>query len=807
MKLPLLFRRPALFLLLLALLGLGQRAAAQAPVAGSVLDRAGQPLAFATAVLVQLPDSSIADSQTTTELGTYAFASVRPGRYCVRGLLLSYRGARSAAFVVAGAPVVVPALRLAPAATALADVTVRGTPPVLEQRADRTVMNVAGLNTAGDNALEVLKKAPGVTLDKDDHLVYRGSSGVTVLIDGKLSYLSGDALTNYLKSLPASAISQVELIPNPPASMDAAGTAGVLNIRLRRSQLPGLSGTATATAGYGRYEKGSVGTNLAYNLHKVRLFARVDAGRYNSYNQLNVVRHIRDSLFQQQNYWHPIDHALNYAAGADLPLTARQTVGVQVRGGIAPETTRATAESVTTDANGRPAGRRTLDNPQTSQNNNFGLNLNYRWAFDSLGHELSADADYVRYTSQQDQHFNNLLFAPRSDVAQDGGQLRSAQAADVTIRAVKVDCVRPVPGTKWRAEAGAKASWVTTQSSLQFDNLRADNWQLDSLRTNQFQYDETITAAYLSLSTTLGRLELKGGLRGEHTHSLGESPTTGQRVARDYFQLFPSLFANYKFSDADQLGLSGSRRITRPAYQNLNPFISYTDFYTVNVGNPYLAPSLSNSLVLNYTHKGFQVLSLSYLRETAAMGQVVFQNDQTKITTLTTQNLNQATTLSLTSGGHTNISKVWVMDNQVGGTYGEVQTRIEGQAVRLVRFGWSASSDHTFALPRQLKLLVGGNYESAGVSGLFALKASGAFNLGLKKQLWADRATLSLKVSDLFYTNGWFSTVRYNNIDMDWTNRYESRRVALSFTGKLGSGKTQTRHAAGSSDEEGRAGH
>lgn len=278
-------------------------------------------------------------------------------------------------------------------------------------------------------------------------------------------------------------------------------------------------------------------------------------------------------------------------------------------------------------------------------------------------------------------------------------------------------------------------------------------------------------------------------------------------MTRDYFQLFPSLFANYKFSDNDQLGLSGSRRITRPSYQNLNPFISYTDFYTVNVGNPYLAPSLSNSLVLNYTHKGFQVLSLSYLRETAAMGDVIFQNDQTKVTTLTTQNLNQATTLSLTSGGHTNIGKVWAMDNQLGVTYGEVQTRIEGQDVRLARFGWSASSDHTFALPRNYKLLVGGDYQSAGVSGLFALKASGAFNLGLKKQLWADRATLSLKLSDLFYTNGWFSTVRYNNINMDWTNRYESRRVSLSFTGKLGSGKTQTRHAAGSSDEEGRAGH
>ena len=126
--------------------------------------------------------------------------------------------------------------------------------------------------------------------------------------------------------------------------------------------------------------------------------------------------------------------------------------------------------------------------------------------------------------------------------------------------------------------------------------------------------------------------------------------------------------------------------------------------------------------------------------------------------------------------------------------------------MRLARFGWSASSDHTFVLPRGFKLLVGGDYQSAGVSGLFALRASGAFNLGLKKQLWADRATLALKVSDLFYTNGWFSSVRYQNVDTDWTNRYESRRVSLNFTCKLGTGKTQARRPAGSSDEENRVG-
>ncbi len=794
------------FLLLLIIISHVGRAQEQGQAAGSVLDAAGQPLAFATAVLVQLPDSTIASSQTTTAQGGYAFNGIKPGRYCVRALLLSYRPARSAAFVVGSAPVAVPALRLAPAATALKEVTVQGRAPVLEQLVDRTVLNVERLNTAGDNALDVLKKAPGVQLDKDDNIRYRGSAGVTIMLNGKLTYMTGGALTSYLKALPASAISQIELIPNPPASMDAAGTAGVLNIRLRRGQLPGLSGTGTVSGGYGRYEKASGGTNLAYNTGKLRLFGNVDAGRYNSFNRLVVERRIRDSLFRQVNYWHPLSHRLSYAAGAEFSPGPRHAVGAQLRGGAETEDAPTTSESTITDAAGRPAGRRTLANPRTSHDGNVGLNLNYRFALDSLGRELSADADYVRYATAKTQSFANLAYAPRSDVARDAGQLRSDQSSEVSIRAAKIDYVHPIAGMKWKAEAGAKTSWVTTRSAIAFDTLRADGWQPNLRRTNQFRYDETVTAAYLSLSTALGPLELKGGLRGEHTHSVGESATTGQRVARNYFQFFPSLFFNYKLGEHNQLGLSGSRRISRPAYQNLNPFLDYTDAYTAIQGNPFLAPSRSTSLVLNYTHRDFQVFSLSYLRETDAINDVAYQNDRTKVTTLVPQNLAQATTLSLSSGGHTDLSKVWSMDNQVVVSYALTQTLVAGRPVRLARFGWSASSEHTFLLPRQLKLQVSGRYDSPTVSGLFITKASGSLDVALKKQLWHERAALSLKLRDLFYTDQFRGVIRYANNDATWNNQYESRRLTLAITRKIGTGKIRARHASGSADEEGRVG-
>ena len=791
-------------LLLLVLPMLPQHAAAQATATGTVLDRAGQPLAFATAVLVQLPDSSIANSQTTSEQGSYAFNDVKPGRYCVKALLMSYASARSAAFVVGKAAVTVPALRLAAAATALKEVTVTGTTPMLEQHADRTVVNVDRLNTAGETALEILKKAPGVTLDKDDNIVYRGSTGVNVMIDGKLTYMSGAALSGYLKSLPASAVSQIELLPNPPASMDAAGTAGVLNIKLRRSQLPGLSGTYTLGGGYGRYEKSWAGTNLSYNVGKVRLFARLDGGRYNSFNRLTMIRTIRDSLFNQENLWRPLTYTGSYATGADVALTDRQTIGLQLRGSADQTTALSTSNSVTTDAAGNPGGRRQMTNPKNSTGSSQALNLYYRFALDSTGRELSADVDYVRYASTNDQSFSNLVFAAGSEQGRPAEQLRSATTSETTIRAAKIDYVHPFIGSKWRAETGAKTSWVTSRSAIQFDKLTDNSWLPDALRTNQFQYDEHITAGYVGANTSYGRLELKAGLRGELTQTTGRSATTGQQVDRRYFQLFPSAFASYKITEHDQVSASVSRRISRPNYQSLNPFLNYTDFYTAQQGNPFLAPSLSQSFVFNYLHKDFQVLSLSYLHETNSVNNVVTQNDDTKVSTSTPQNLAQTSTLTLSSGGHTDITKWWGVDNQLSGSYTQVETQIQNQPVRLASYSWEASSNHTFLLPRSYKLLVGGEYSSPAVMGLYHAKASGALNLGLKKQIWAERASFSLKVADVFNTSRFRSTLQYANVNQTWNNQWESRRVTLVFTCKIGSGKTQARHAAATADEEGR---
>jgi hypothetical protein len=206
-------------------------------------------------------------------------------------------------------------------------------------------------------------------------------------------------------------------------------------------------------------------------------------------------------------------------------------------------------------------------------------------------------------------------------------------------------------------------------------------------------------------------------------------------------------------------------------------------------------------------HRDFQVLSLSYLRETNVVNLVTFQDDKTKVSFSRPENLGEALTLSLTSGGHTDLNKWWGMDNQLVGSYATVRSQVEGRTVELRQFSAAVSSDHTFRLSRQYQFLVSGSYESPGIQGLYYIRSSGYLNLGLKKQLWNGRATLSVRASDLLRTSRWRSIVAYNNINMTWNNQWESRRVSATLTMKIGGGKTHSGRSNGSSDEEGRAGH
>lgn len=762
------------------------------------------PLPGTNMALYRLPDSAVIAKQQSNSTGEYTLNDVPYGKYVLKASMMGYNILETPITLQRPA-VEVPVIYLKENANQLKEVVVLGNIPSLEQKADRLVMNLAQMQTAGETALDALRKAPGVTIDKDDNVVYRGSGGVVIMIDGRRTYMTGSELSNYLKQMQAETISKIELIPNPPASYDAEGATGMINIVLKKNSRLGINGSVNAGSGYGKYGKAWGGAALNYNVGKFNLFSRVSAGYYNSYNLLNIDRLIGDSLFTQENYWHPVTKSLNFSVGGDYNINKKHTLGVIFKGSTSPDRTQVDAVSQTFDRFQTIGSNVRMNNPQRNSSENMAVNFNYRIKIDTTGKELNFDADYVRYTSERNETFSNSYYSPAGLLLNEVF-LRNHTPSAVSIRAVKADYVHPF-SAKWKLETGWKSSWVTNDNEVRFDSLKNNTWVADPRRTDHFIYDENINAGYVSIGGSLNKsLEIKAGLRAEQTVSTGNSHTTSSIVKRNYWEVFPSLFLSYNVNEDHKLNASYSRRISRPAYKSVNPFVFYSDPYTAIKGNPFLQPSFSQSLQMNYTFKSFQVLSVSYVSEVDVTTSIFTQNDQTKESVSMPENLNSAHYLSVSSGGSFNIAKWWNANLQLAAAYKDLISPIQGADFKNSGYNWSGNMENYFNLPDKWRLSLSGYYSSPSVNGIYRMKAGYLISTGVRKILFDDKLTANLNITDIFDTARFRSTIRYNNINARWQNEWESRRVNLSLNYTFGNKKLTTarNRKTGTGDEENR---
>ncbi|WP_133248549.1 outer membrane beta-barrel family protein [Pedobacter yonginense] len=777
-------------------------------VSGQITDQTKKPLDYASVALIHLPDSVSLGLQVTTKEGVFEFKNIKAGRYFIKVLMVGFDKKQSLSFEVKEKDVLVPTVALKAQSIDLKEVNIISRVPVIDQKADRTIVNVEQMNTAGDNALEVLSRAPGIKLDKDENIILKGKSGANIMIDGKMSYMSGAELTTYLKSLPGSVLSKIELITNPPASFDAAGTAGFINIKVKRNKMQGTNGNANLGGGYGKYEKVYGGLNLNYNIGKISSYVRLNAGRYNSFNRLTLNRAIGNTQYNQVNFWHPITNSLNYSAGADYFLNEKHTVGVMFKGYASPDETNVDSNSPNYNAIGVKQGQVNMINPQENHSGNYALNFNYRFKMDTAGRELGFDADYVNYSNNKTERFTNTYFDGNDNLLGQPINLRNNGMGEVAIYALKLDYVHPITKTL-KLETGWKSSWVTAQSDVRFDSLKTAGWINDARRTNAFNYKENINAGYASLNQSFKKIDIKIGIRLEQTLGNGFSSGTNTTIERKYWKLFPNLSASWAINDQNQLTASYRKSINRPSYRSLNPFAFYSDPYTALQGNPLLQPSYANNYELNYSLKNFRLLSVSYATTKGSEAEVIYQNDATKESISRPENLNQVSSLYFATGSPVDLFKWWNNNTEVSASYNKTTSPVQGSGFSAAQWSWGVSSDNTFTLPKNYALSLYGYYEAPSVSGLFKNLENYAINIGAKKTFWKKNATLSVKLNDVFATGKFRATLNYNNINTYWQNEWENRKVSVNLAIKFGNMKIKTarNRRTSTGEEEGRAGN
>lgn len=800
---------------------------ARGTVRGTVGNVAGKPLEFSTLMLLKATDSTLVKGAISDVDGKYLFENVGAGRYLVAAQQMGYRKTYSAPFAIDEASPAreLPALTMTDESKSLTEVQVVAKKPFIEQQVDRTVVNVENsIVASGNTALEVLEKAPGVTIDRqNDQIQLKGKSGVIVYIDGKQTYLSQQEVSNLLKNTPSDNIASIEIITNPGSKYDAAGNSGIINIKMKKNKNFGTNGNLTLGTGYGwannlngvrdDLPKFNSSLNLNHREGKINLF-----GNYNYTNRQSVqfndiyrtIRYAGNTSYFDQHSFRPnqfVGHF--YKVGADYFITSKSTVGVLINGFSNDWRQKGINNTFISDENRLLTSQAITQTNIDNRFNNITGNLNYKYEF-GQGREWTVDADYVRYDGKNINNLSTAYTDARNVTTRPNQDVRNLMPSRINIVAFKTDYVHPLKnGGKW--EAGLKSSFVSADNNAIYDTLQQENrqWLPDASRSNHFVYDENINAAYLNYAGKVGKLKVQAGLRAEHTHSVGTSITLSQTVDRNYLNLFPTLFLSRQLDTNNVLNLSYSRRIDRPDYQNLNPFVFFLDPYTYQQGNPFLRPQYTNSVELTHVFKNAFTTTLNYSRTTDFINrETPRQIPEKNITYVIAENQGSMDNVSLNVSFPIRIAKWWQVQNNLSGYYQHYQTYYSGTLydVKLVAYNLYTSNNLTFS--KTLSGEVAGWYNSASQYGFYRAQPMGGFSLGVQKKFMDGKSNLKLNVSDPFWLNKFNGRAVVQDIDFRVKSRWESRRIMLTFSYRFGNQnvKGARERSSATSAEQKRAG-
>ncbi|WP_224996158.1 outer membrane beta-barrel family protein [Cesiribacter sp. SM1] len=779
---------------------------AQSTLKGKVINEQSMPLAFATVTLLNASDSALVKGAISDGEGAYILPAVAAGKYLLAASMMGYqKGWLGPVEVTASETQLLPQLQLQETVEQLKAVTVVGQKPLIEQQADRMVVNVAGsILATGNTALEVLEKSPGVAVDQDGNISLNGRQGVIIMLDGKRTYLSSADVASMLRNMTSDALEQVEIITNPSAKYDAAGNSGIINIKTKKDKNRGTNGSLTLGTGYGRFEKVNGGLTLNHRQNSTNLFGSYNYGLSRSYQNLNIERNAfinqEVNLFDHRNFMLRNWQGHSYKAGVDFFLNKHNTLGLMVNGSIGDWGSNNTNEALhIIEGAGRERIITTLGDINSGYRNTT-FNLNYQRTFERKGEELSFDADYSNYSSSKNSFFDNSFryFDSRTDSI---FMLRSEAPSRINIWVSKLDYTVPIGKSK--LETGLKWSNVHSNNDARIERQESEGvWQKWDKFTNDFLYQENISAAYANWSGALGKINVMAGLRAEHTWYQGRSVKNDSTAKNQYLSLFPSLFLKRELNKKNQLGLSYSRRVDRPSYQDLNPFFSLLDVTTYSKGNPLLQPQFTHQLQLSHTFNKSVVTNLTYSVTDGPMTEVIETEGLDAFQT--NRNLGKLTNWSLNISLPVTITKWWNMQNNLSAYHKKYTGTYLAQQLDVEQLSTNFFIMNSFRLPHNFSAELSGFYRSPMVWGTMQINSMYRVNAGLQYSFWDRNASLKLSANDIFRTQVFSgqSVVGENKIKIE--SRGETRRVNLSFNYRFGNKEIKPvgRKRGASSDEQ-----
>ncbi|MEM6395293.1 MAG: TonB-dependent receptor [Bacteroidota bacterium] len=789
-----------IFLSLFTFFWIGSSVFAQtSTISGRLLDQEEGPVIFANVALYTAADSSLAKVETSDQEGQFNMLGVAAGNYY---LVASYLGApdlvKTGLDLAEGEDMAMGDLQFGAATVELETAVVTARRALVEIKPDRTVFNVEGtINSAGSNALELLRKAPGVRVDNQDNISVLGRAGVLLYVDGKRLPLTGEDLRAYLRNLPAEQIDKFDIITNPGARYEAEGNAGIIDIRLKKDRSLGTNGSISTSGRVGQRGQYGINGNANYRNKSMNVFGSAGYNENYGFSNLDFDNFQNGLVLPERNRVNWDWGGYNVRIGTDFFLNKKHTIGFLYSGG--------TGEVVNdgfsrTEISGGVAVDSVLiaDSDTERDNQQATYNVNYR--FDNGdGQTINVDLDYGRFRNDAFNSQNNSFFTPDETTLLTSLTTLFDTPTDIDIYTAKFDFEDKLFGGQFGA--GAKLSNVATENTFLVSDEIGNDVVQNNDRSNDFDYDERVYAGYVSYARQLNqKWSLSAGLRMEATDATGDlrafDPDRQEPpVEFDYISWFPSAGLTYQAGPQHAFNLNYGRRINRPDYNVLNPFRNQLSELSFERGNAFLLPEIVNNLELGYTLAYRYNFKLAYSRTTDQITRLIGPDeDDPRASFISWDNLSEQTVISF------NVSAPFQWSQKISTFVNANVSRLDNQAdygdgavVDVQATSFNFYQQTTFQLPGGFTGEISGWYAGPGVwGGVFRYESQYSLDLGLQKKFFDDRLNVRLNVTDLTYQSNWSGFSEFDGLRSVGAGLQDSRRVGLSLSYSFGSNEIRS---------------
>lgn len=780
----------------------------QIKLSGIISDSLGIPVPFAPIGLLSLSDSSLIKGTMTDEGGRYSIAPLPVGKFILKVAVIGYEEKIVENIIVDSSSNIdlIFNLKLTASIQSLGLVSVTAIKRLVEFKNGNVIVNVENSPLAkGNSVFDLLIKLPGVSVD-NNKIMIQGKSGTIVMIDNRPQMLSGDQLINLLKSMNADLVATVEILKNPPVKYDATGTSGMINIKSKKVTISGVTGTVFSSYSQGFYERLLSGISLNYKSRKLIFYSNL-SGDYGHFRTVEKFQRgfTTDSSsigLNTENVAKIMETNLNYKAGLDWLLKKGDVIGIKVEGGPGVDISTTKGQNFVVGNNN--LGFDHLDSkisqPDKWNINNFDLNYDHK--IDTLGSTFSFVTDYTMLTENVSSENINEFFDLDGIQVLPHNNYRSNNKSNSNVFSGRADFVKIID-TISSFETGLKGAYSNTSNDYLFErDFASDNFYLkDTNFSNKFEYTELTYAGYFNYIRSIKKLSMQLGVRLEETILTGKDEKSF-RLHKKYFNVFPNLSFDYKKNDNHDFQLNLSRRIDRPNFTDLNPFITFRDQYFYSRGNPFLLPDYANKGELSYNYKSSFSTSIAYSYIENIIMDESTQDDSTKVTLASTKNMKSCNAIEYSIFYQKDLLLIWNVSFSGFLAQMDYKGDIDGVSYQRTGITYYGTITNSILLGKKVKVEVNGMYLGPNVWGIIEKKSRWMSSFALKMSLCKEKLDLTLGVDDIFNSYKVGVETNFENQNWSFEHKADSRRFRVALNFNFGKMNIEERNINSSNEEE-----